>query len=85
MRAEYAADINRRYSTFVNAPAEMQHDQGRERPTGTVGEYPEFAEAMMRDRRPPSGDILHYYTRAAVRNGSGAGQRHRLRRGAVGQ
>jgi alpha-N-arabinofuranosidase len=62
MRAEYAADINRRYSTFVNAPADMHMIKVASGPTGSRAEYPEFAEAMMRDGGRLQAMSLHYYT-----------------------
>jgi alpha-N-arabinofuranosidase len=59
MRAEYAADINRRYATFANTPRDMgtlkiasgSHDDD-------IG----FAETMMRDGGKFDGLSVHYYT-----------------------
>jgi len=49
MRGEYAADINRRYSTFVNAPASMGMIKVASGPTGSRPEYVSWAEDMMKD------------------------------------
>jgi alpha-N-arabinofuranosidase len=59
MRADYAADINRRYATFANTPRDMgtlkiasgSHDDD-------IG----FAETMMRDGGKFDGLSVHYYT-----------------------
>jgi alpha-L-arabinofuranosidase len=62
MRAEYAADINRRYSTFVNAPPDMHLIKVASGPTGSRPDVYDFAEAMMRDGGRLQAMSLHYYT-----------------------
>jgi alpha-N-arabinofuranosidase len=62
MRGEYAADINRRYSTFVNAPASMGMIKVASGPTGSRPEYMEWAEDMMRDGGRLQAMSFHYYT-----------------------
>jgi alpha-L-arabinofuranosidase len=62
MRAEYAADVNRRYSTFVNAPADMHLIKVASGPTGSRPDLYDFAEAMMRDGGRLQAMSLHYYT-----------------------
>jgi alpha-N-arabinofuranosidase len=62
MRAEYAADVNRRYSTFVDAPPDMHMIKVASGPTGQRTDYPEFATAMMRDGGRLQAMSLHYYT-----------------------
>jgi alpha-N-arabinofuranosidase len=62
MRGEYAADINRRYSTFVNAPASMGMIKVASGPTGSRPEYLDWAEDMMRDGGRLQAMSFHYYT-----------------------
>jgi alpha-L-arabinofuranosidase len=62
MRGEYAADINRRYSTFVNAPAEMGTIKVASGPTGSRPDYLDWAEDMMRDGGHLQAMSFHYYT-----------------------
>jgi len=62
MRAEYAADVNRRYSTFVNAPADMHMIKVASGPTGSRPDVYDFATAMMRDGGRLQAMSLHYYT-----------------------
>jgi alpha-N-arabinofuranosidase len=62
MRGEYAADINRRYSTFVNAPASMGMIKVASGPTGSRPDYVEWAEDMMRDGGRLQAMSFHYYT-----------------------
>ena len=59
MRASYAADVNRRYMTFLNTPREM----GTIRiASGSHDEVYDFAETMMRDGGRFDGLSVHYYT-----------------------
>ena len=59
MRADYAADINRRYATFANAPREMG---SLKIASGSHDDNYEFAETMMRDGGRFDGLSVHYYT-----------------------
>jgi alpha-L-arabinofuranosidase len=72
MRAEYAADINRRYSTFVNAPAAMHLIKVASGPTGSRPDVYDFAEAMMRDGGRLQAMSLHYYTAPMIPGPDGA-------------
>jgi alpha-L-arabinofuranosidase len=62
MRGEYAADINRRYSTFINAPASMGMIKVASGPTGSRPDYLEWAEDMMKDGGHLQAMSFHYYT-----------------------
>jgi alpha-N-arabinofuranosidase len=62
MRGEYAADINRRYSTFVNAPASMGMVKVASGPTGSRPDYLDWAEDMMKDGGKLQAMSFHYYT-----------------------
>jgi len=62
MRGEYAADVNRRYSTFVNAPAEMGTIKVASGPTESRPDYLDWAEDMMRDGGRLQAMSFHYYT-----------------------
>jgi alpha-N-arabinofuranosidase len=59
MRAEYAADINRRYATFANTPREMGTLKIA---SGSHDDNYDFAETMMRDGGRFDGLSVHYYT-----------------------
>jgi alpha-L-arabinofuranosidase len=59
MRADYAADINRRYATFANTPREMG---SLKIASGSRDDYYDFAETMMRDGGRFDGLSVHYYT-----------------------
>ena len=80
MRAEYAADINRRYSTFANAPADMHMVKVASGPTGSRPDTYDFAEAMMRDGGRLQAMSLHYYTAPMLPGADGA----RVRAAATG-
>jgi len=59
MRADYAADINRRYATFANTPREMGTLKIA---SGSHDDNYDFAETMMRDGGRFDGLSVHYYT-----------------------
>jgi len=59
MRADYAADINRRYATFANTPREMGTLKIA---SGSHDDNFDFAETMMRDGGRFDGLSVHYYT-----------------------
>jgi alpha-N-arabinofuranosidase len=60
MRAEYAADVTRRYSTFVKVPAGVRI---RKAASGPNSEDYHWTEVMMRDAGRSFNAIgLHYYT-----------------------
>ncbi len=59
MRADYAADINRRYATFANTPREMG---SLKIASGSHDDNYDFAETMMRDGGRFDGLSVHYYT-----------------------
>jgi len=59
MRAEYAADVNRRYSEFANTPPEMGTLKIA---SGSHDDNFDFAETMMRDGGRLDGLSVHYYT-----------------------
>jgi alpha-L-arabinofuranosidase len=72
MRAEYAADTNRRYSTFVNAPADMSMIKVASGPTGSRPDTYDFAEIMMREGGRLQAMSLHYYTAPMLRGVDGS-------------
>jgi len=59
MRAEYSADINRRYATFANTPREMGTLKIA---SGSHDEVYDFAETIMREGGRFDGLSVHYYT-----------------------
>jgi alpha-L-arabinofuranosidase len=59
MRADYAADINRRYATFANTPRDMG---SLKIASGSHDDNFDFAETMMRDGGRFDGLSVHYYT-----------------------
>src|SRR3984957_12928177 len=59
MRADYAADINRRYATFANTPREMGTLKIA---SGSHDDNFDFAETMMKDGGRFDGLSVHYYT-----------------------
>jgi alpha-N-arabinofuranosidase len=59
MRADYAADINRRYATFAGTPREMGTLKIA---SGSHDDNFDFAETMMRDGGKFDGLSVHYYT-----------------------
>ena len=63
MRGEYAADINRRYTTFITTPAAMGTIKVASGPTGSRPDYMiSWAEDMMRDGGRLQAMSFHYYT-----------------------
>ncbi len=69
MRADYAADINRRYATFANTPREMG---SLKIASGSHDDNYDFAETMMRDGGRFDGLSVHYYTVPRVFRDKGA-------------
>jgi alpha-N-arabinofuranosidase len=59
MRADYAADINRRYATFANTPRDMGTLKIA---SGSHDDNFDFAETMMKDGGKFDGMSVHYYT-----------------------
>jgi alpha-N-arabinofuranosidase len=62
MRGEYAADLNRRYSSFVFAPPGQTVIKVASGPTGSRADWLDFAETMMRDGGRIQALSFHYYT-----------------------
>lgn len=69
MRAEYAADINRRYAEFANTPREMGTLKIA---SGSHDDNYDFAETMMRDGGKFDGLSVHYYTVPRIFRDKGA-------------
>lgn len=61
MRPEYAADVNARYSTFVNAPPSMGLVKVASGASGQRPNYEAFTEAMMKNGGPLQALSFHYY------------------------
>ena len=59
MRADYAADVNRRYATFAGTPREMGTLKIA---SGSHDDNFDFAETMMKDGGKFDGLSVHYYT-----------------------
>ena len=59
MRAEYAADVNRRYAEFANTPRDMGTLKIA---SGSHDDNFDFAETMMRDGGKFDGLSVHFYT-----------------------
>jgi alpha-L-arabinofuranosidase len=59
MRAEYAADVNRRYATFAGTPREMGTLKIA---SGSHDDNYDFAETMMKGGGKFDGLSVHYYT-----------------------
>jgi alpha-N-arabinofuranosidase len=81
MRPEFAADVTRRYSTFLQAPTGQELVKVASGPSANFGDdgYTGFAEAMMKDSLPGEAFqalSLHYYSwpigpNGKVANGTG--------------
>ncbi len=71
MRADYAADINARYSTFVNAPADMGLVKVASGASGNIDDYKAFTEAMMRHGGRLQALSFHYYAMSMDRSARG--------------
>jgi alpha-L-arabinofuranosidase len=69
MRADYAADIQRRYATFANTPREMGTIKIA---SGSHDDNYDFAETMMREGGTMGGLSVHYYTVPRVFRDKGA-------------
>ena len=61
MSAEYSAQINARYSTFVNAPASMGMIKVASGASGNAGDYKAFTEALMKGGGKLQAVSFHYY------------------------
>jgi alpha-N-arabinofuranosidase len=62
MSGEYAASVNARYSSFVNAPAAMGMVKIAAGPTGSRPTYVDWAEKMMQGGGRLQALSFHYYT-----------------------
>ena len=60
MRGDYAAEVNARYSSFVNAPASLNMIKVASGASGNVGDPEAFTAAMMKDERLQALSF-HYY------------------------
>jgi alpha-N-arabinofuranosidase len=61
MSGDYAASVNARYSTFVNAPAAMGMIKVASGPTGSRDTYEDFTAAMMKGGGRLQALSFHYY------------------------
>jgi alpha-N-arabinofuranosidase len=61
MTGDYAADVNARYSTFVNAPASMNMIKVASGASGQKPDYEAFTDAMMRHGGKLQALSFHYY------------------------
>jgi len=61
MDGETSAQVNARYSTFVNAPASMGMIKVASGASGNIGDYKAFTDAMMRKGGRLQALSFHYY------------------------
>jgi alpha-N-arabinofuranosidase len=75
MNSEYAAEVNARYSAFVNAPASMGMVKVASGATGNasgdVGDPEAFTAALMKGSGPLQAVSFHYYAMPRDRNARG--------------
>jgi alpha-N-arabinofuranosidase len=71
MSGDYAASINARYSTFVNAPASMGMIKVASGASGNRNDYEAFTEAMMKGGGRLQALSFHYYAMPTDRNARG--------------
>ena len=71
MSGDYAAAVNARYSTFVNAPADMGMIKVASGASGNIGDPVAFTEAMMKGGGRMQALSFHYYAMPVDRNARG--------------
>ena len=71
MNGDYAASVNARYSTFVNAPADMGMIKVASGASGNIGDPVAFTEAMMKGGGRMQALSFHYYAMPVDRNARG--------------
>jgi alpha-N-arabinofuranosidase len=71
MSGDYAASVNARYSTFVNAPADMGMIKVASGASGNIGDPVAFTEAMMKGGGRMQALSFHYYAMPVDRNARG--------------
>jgi len=71
MSGDYAASVNARYSTFVNAPAGMGMVKVASGASGNIGDPLTFTEAMMKGGGRMQALSFHYYAMPVDRNARG--------------
>jgi alpha-N-arabinofuranosidase len=71
MNGDYAASVNARYSTFVNAPAEMGMIKVASGASGNIGDPVAFTDAMMKGGGRMQALSFHYYAMPAERGARG--------------
>jgi alpha-L-arabinofuranosidase len=71
MSGDYAASVNARYSTFVNAPADMGMIKVASGASGNIGDPVAFTDAMMKGGGRLQALSFHYYAMPLDRNARG--------------
>jgi len=71
MNGDYAASVNARYSTFVNAPADMGMIKVASGASGNIGDPVAFTDAMMKGGGRMQALSFHYYAMPVDRNARG--------------
>ena len=71
MNGDYAAEVNARYSSFVNAPASMGMIKVASGATGNGGDPEAFTAALMKGGDPLQALSFHYYAMPKDRNARG--------------
>ncbi|HEY8254616.1 MAG TPA: alpha-L-arabinofuranosidase C-terminal domain-containing protein [Rhizomicrobium sp.] len=71
MNGDYAASVNARYSTFVNAPADMGMIKVASGASGNIGDPLAFTEAMMKGGGRMQALSFHYYAMPKERDARG--------------
>ena len=71
MSGDYAASVNARYSTFVNAPADMGMIKVASGASGNIGDPVAFTDAMMKGGGRMQALSFHYYAMPVDRNARG--------------
>jgi len=71
MNGDYAASVNARYSTFVNAPADMGMIKVASGASGNIGDPVAFTEAMMKGGGRMQALSFHYYAMPKERDARG--------------
>lgn len=71
MNGDYAAEVNARYSSFVNAPASMGMIKVASGATGNGGDPEAFTASLMKSGGPLQALSYHYYAMPKDRNARG--------------
>ena len=71
MSGDYAASVNARYSTFVNAPADMGMIKVASGASGNIGDPVAFTDAMMKSAGRMQALSFHYYAMPVDRDARG--------------